>query len=92
MPGNHGGQKAALDPQTGVTGHCELSSGRWESDPGPLEEQSVLLTAEPSLHPRNCLLKPVFPSYLKKNLEQISPKNGWGDLQREHKSEPQLVK
>jgi hypothetical protein len=33
-------QKRALDP---------ISDGCWELDSGPLEEQSVLLTAEPSL-------------------------------------------
>lgn len=30
---------------------CEPPYGCWESNPGPLEEQSMLLTAEPSLQP-----------------------------------------
>ena len=29
---------------------CELLYGFWELNPGPPEEQPVLLTAEPSLH------------------------------------------
>ena len=36
-------------PETGVTDSCELSYGCWELNLGPLEEQLVLLTAEPSL-------------------------------------------
>ena len=36
-------------PGTGVTNSCELSCGCWELNLGPLEEQSVLLTAESSL-------------------------------------------
>jgi hypothetical protein len=32
----------------GVTDTCELPCGCWELDLGPLEEQSVLLTTEPS--------------------------------------------
>ena len=37
---------------TGVTDSCELPCGCWELNPGPLEEQSVLLTAEPSFQPQ----------------------------------------
>ena len=36
---------------TGVTGGCELPCGCWELNPGPLEEQPVLVTTEPSLQP-----------------------------------------
>jgi hypothetical protein len=37
-------------PGTEVTDSCELPCGCWELDPGPLEEQQlILLTAEPSL-------------------------------------------
>ena len=39
-------------PGTGVTDSCELPYGCWELNPGPLEEQSVLLTAEPFLQPQ----------------------------------------
>ena len=38
-------------PWTGVTGGCEPFGGCWELNPGPLEEQLVLLRAEPSLQP-----------------------------------------
>lgn len=38
-------------PGTRVTGGCELPCGSWESNSGPLEEQLVLLTAEPSPQP-----------------------------------------
>jgi len=34
-----------------ITGGCEASCVCWELNSGPLEEQSVLLTAEPSLQP-----------------------------------------
>jgi hypothetical protein len=39
-------QKRALDP---ITDGCESPCGCWELNSGPLEEQSVLLIAEPSL-------------------------------------------
>ena len=35
----------------GVTDSCKLPRGCSELNLGPLEKQSVLLTAEPSLHP-----------------------------------------
>ena len=38
-------------PGTGVTDSCELPCECWELMPGPPEEQSGLLTAEPSLQP-----------------------------------------
>ena len=42
-------------PGTGITESCELPCGCWELNPGLLEEQSVLLTPEPSLQPtRKC--------------------------------------
>jgi hypothetical protein len=41
-------QKRASDP---ITDGCEPPCGCWELNSGPLEEQSVLLTAEPSLQP-----------------------------------------
>jgi hypothetical protein len=51
-------QKRASDP---ITGGCEPPCGCWELNSGPLEEQSVLLTAEPSLQPRVlALLKLIF--------------------------------
>jgi hypothetical protein len=44
-------------PGTEVTDNCELSHGCWELNPGPLEEQPVLLTAEPSLQPLEFLFQ-----------------------------------
>ena len=45
-------QKRAPDP---IKGGCESLCGCWGLNSGPLEEQTVLLTAEPSLQPRNHL-------------------------------------
>jgi hypothetical protein len=52
------GQKRASDP---IADGCEPPCGCWELNSGPLEEQPVLLTSEPSLQPLGCLkhLKPV---------------------------------
>jgi hypothetical protein len=36
-------------PEIGVIGSCKLLRGCWELNPCPVEEQSVLLTTEPSL-------------------------------------------
>jgi hypothetical protein len=41
-------QKRALDP---IKDGCEPSFGCWELNSGPLEEQAVLLTPDPSLQP-----------------------------------------
>jgi hypothetical protein len=41
-------QKRASDP---ITDGCEPPCGCWELNSGPLEEQSMLLPAEPSLQP-----------------------------------------
>jgi hypothetical protein len=35
---------------TGVTDSCEPPRGCWESDPGPQQDQPVLLSTEPPLH------------------------------------------
>lgn len=51
----YGHQKRALGPMrlqsNGITVRCnfELPCGCWDLNSGPLEEQPVLLTAEPSL-------------------------------------------
>jgi len=53
-------------PEEGVrsiTDGCEPPCGCWELNSGPLEEQSVLLTTEPSLQPE--------PVYLKRFLEAL---------------------
>ena len=49
VPGKSG--KDSGSPASGVTDGCELPCGCWESNPGPLEEQPVLLTTEPALQP-----------------------------------------
>ena len=49
-------------PRTGVTDRCKLQWGCWELNPGPLQEQSVLLTTEPSPSPRTQVLLTVSPS------------------------------
>ena len=43
------GQKRAPDP---ITYGCKSPCGCWEWNSGPLEEQPVLLTSEPSLQPK----------------------------------------
>jgi hypothetical protein len=54
-----------------ITNGCELPCGCWDLNSGPLEEQLVLLTTEPSLQPHNILL-----------IEHITLKNnrGWRDV------------
>ena len=47
------GQKRAPDL---ITDACESLCGCWELNSGPLEEQAVLLTAEPSLQPPQAYL------------------------------------
>jgi hypothetical protein len=47
-------QKRASDP---IIDACESPCGCWELNSGPLEEQSVLLTNEPSL--QSCLIIPL---------------------------------
>ena len=46
-------QKRASDP---ITDGCEPPSGYWELNSGLLEEQSGLLTTEPSLQPMKLFL------------------------------------
>ena len=38
-------------PGAGITGDCELPDEYWDLNSGPLEEQHVLLTTEPSISP-----------------------------------------
>jgi hypothetical protein len=42
-------EEAITCPGTGVIGGCEPLCRRWESNPGPVLEQPVFLTTEPSL-------------------------------------------
>jgi hypothetical protein len=46
-----GGQKRGLILGTGITGSCEPPCGLLELNLAPLQEQQVLLTAEPSFQP-----------------------------------------
>jgi hypothetical protein len=43
-------------PGTGVKDGCELPCGCLESNPGPLEEQAVLVSVKSSLQPQVALL------------------------------------
>lgn len=52
-----GAEKVIRSPETGVIHSCLASSGGWDLNPGPQEEQSVLLTTRPSLQPIPQLLK-----------------------------------
>ena len=47
-------RRGLLDP---ITDGCELPCGCWELNTGPLEEQLVLLTSEPSLQPQMASFK-----------------------------------
>ena len=47
-------QKRLLGP---IIDGCETPCGGWELNSGPLKEQSVLLTTEPSLQPLSALFK-----------------------------------
>jgi hypothetical protein len=49
VSGVHGGQKRVRSLETGVTDGCQVPCGCWELNLRPLEEQTVLLTGEPSL-------------------------------------------
>ena len=49
-PGAHRVQKEGVrSPGTGITDGCEPPHGCWKLNLGPLEEQPVFLTSEPSL-------------------------------------------
>jgi hypothetical protein len=63
-------QKRALDP---ITEGCEPPWGCWELNSGPVEEQSVLLTAEPSLQPGLQFLKLVKVTQRNKTFKSKSP-------------------
>ena len=45
------GEEGIGSPETGVMDSCQLLCGCWELNPESQQEQSVLLTAEPSLQP-----------------------------------------
>jgi hypothetical protein len=50
-------QKEGIEfSETGVTDHCELPCGCWESNQGLLQEQKVLLTAELSIQVKEAVL------------------------------------
>ena len=52
------GLKRAPGP---IRGGCEPPCGCWELNSGPLEDQAMLLTSEPSLQPFILFLKPSDP-------------------------------
>jgi hypothetical protein len=48
----HGGRERASDPlELELQEVMNILGGFWESNPGPLEKQPVLLNTEPSLQP-----------------------------------------
>ena len=69
-----------------ITDGCEPPCGCWELNSGPLEEQSVLLTAEPSLQPFYSVFKDVslwrdtFKQTQASSLVQCIKKEGKEDL------------
>ena len=48
VPGACGGQESVSSPGTGVRDACDCGLWFWELNLGPLEEQLVLLTDQPS--------------------------------------------
>jgi hypothetical protein len=54
-------KKSVSDP---ITDGCEPQCGCWELNSGPLAEQSVLITAEPSLLPKHLSLSYNFLSMI----------------------------
>ena len=51
---------SSCTPEEGIRSHYrwgEPPCGCWELNSGPREEQSVLLTTEPSLQPNMCIFK-----------------------------------
>jgi hypothetical protein len=62
-------QKMALDP---IIDDCKPPCGCWELSLGPLEEQPVILTTEPSLHPNLCAFKAIIRPGLKQENDNIT--------------------
>ncbi|XP_050006256.1 putative divalent cation/proton antiporter TMEM165 isoform X2 [Alexandromys fortis] len=60
------GQKRALDP---ITDGCEPPCGCWELNSGPLEEEAMLLTSEPSLQPIDEYLKCHHRTFIQQQME-----------------------
>jgi hypothetical protein len=71
-------QKRAPDP---ITDGCEPPCGCWELNSEPIEEQSVLLTAEPSLQPHWSDFVTCFFNKLQLVLHAFSPALGSRDRQ-----------
>lgn len=49
MPGAYRGRKMSYSPGIGVTHGCESPCECWDMNLGPLKEQPLFFTAEPSL-------------------------------------------
>jgi hypothetical protein len=61
-PGLAKARRGIQSPRARVTDGCELSCECWELNLGPLQEQSVLLTAKPSFQPwHGCAILLEFP-------------------------------
>jgi hypothetical protein len=65
-------------PETRIIDSCELPCGYWELNPGLLEEQPVLLTAETSLQPK--LLQDIVNSAFQVKRESLAEYDGTGLL------------
>lgn len=61
----------SVSDDPGITDSCELPCGCWESNLGPLEEQSMLLTTEPSFQLQGPNFKATFS--LSHIVHQIHP-------------------
>jgi hypothetical protein len=68
-------QKRASDP---ITGGCEPPCGCWDLNSGPLEEQSVLFTAEPSLQTHTHTHTPRFLLWLVFQMRLVAKENRAG--------------
>jgi len=62
-----------------VVDGCEPPCGCWELNSGPLEEQTVLLTSEPSLQPKRDIFEVKKKCFLKPTLQNYPPtgKENW---------------
>lgn len=59
MPGTCGGQKRTPDVlESGVTDGCKPACVGWELNPGPVQDQQVLLTTALSLTPPPSTFEP----------------------------------
>jgi hypothetical protein len=56
---------------------CEPPCGCWDLNSGPSEEQSVLLTTEPFLHPQSSFYKEKHLIWAGLEFQRFSPLSSW---------------